>query len=505
MDVAPPLGRSARPVSWALDSEGAGETFGMVMADGDRNGLVAHRTLQHAAEAGHPLPVDRRGRCGGRHRDPGHNRVVVLLRGDEDSPSDRPTVGGCDQHAGAAGWRRASVLRPWTGRPDRFDSLAARLDRLWSDTPSGCIAVVSGDVTIYEAQADAAVAPASVAKLLTAVAARDVLGDSTRFTTTAIAAAPAVDGVVPGDLWLVGGGDPVLGTAAWAANLTGGPPLFTSLDSLADGVVASGVRHIAGRIVGDDSRYDARPSVDTWPRRFIQDGEVGPLSALSVNDGFRVWGHPGVPFAHPATGAAEVFSGLLRARGVVIEREAANGIAEGATVLAEVRSAPISDLLAAMLRYSDNGTAELLVKELGLRRAGEGSTEAGARVVMDALRRRGLPVGSSVVADGSGLSGATRVSCRLLASLLVSAEPTLGHNLAIAGQSGTLARRHRGTPVAGRLRAKTGSFDGVGAVAGYADTLDGETLAFAYVINGLARGSSGRSLQDTLASALVSG
>src|SRR3546814_2872565 len=76
--------------------------------------------------------------------------------------------------------------------------------------------------------------------------------------------------------------------------------------------------------------------------------------------------------------------------------------------------------------------------------------------------------------------------------------------LAVAGRDGTLARRFVGTPVAGRLRAKTGSLDGVAALGGYVDNRSGTTLAFAYVVNGLTHGSSASSLQDALAAALVS-
>src|SRR3546814_12354737 len=101
--------------------------------------------------------------------------------------------------------------------------------------------------------------------------------------------------------------------------------LFRSLDVLADRVVAAGVRRVEGRVVGDESRYDAERYVDTWPDRLIADGEVGPLSALTVNDGFLIWGHPGVPFDDPPTDAAVVFAELLAARGVSFPAPAAAG------------------------------------------------------------------------------------------------------------------------------------------------------------------------------------
>lgn len=378
-------------------------------------------------------------------------------------------------------------------------AIAAALGPVSDPIEDGCVAVWRDSQPVFESRADVPVLAASLTKVLTAVAAFDVLGPDSRFTTTAAATDAVNGGVLDGDLWVVGGGDPVLGTARWATAT--GASLYTPLDALADQVVAAGVRRIAGRVLGDDSRYDALRIVDTWPHRFAHDGEAGPLSALSVNDGFDVWGHPGVPFDDPAAGAATVFTELLRDRGVVVDGEAASGRAPaGAIPVGLVDSPPLAELVAAMLRDSDNGTAELLVKELGFRSVGEGSTAGGARVVRDTLAARGLPVDGSVVADGSGLSEAGRVTCRLMAALLASAPDLLRDRLAVAGRTGTLEHRFRGTSVEGRLLAKTGSVDGVAALAGYLDRPDG-TLTFAHIVNSVS-GARGRQGQDAFVTAL---
>jgi len=382
-------------------------------------------------------------------------------------------------------------------------ALTAALEPVWADSPDGCISVWRGDQPLYEANADRPVPAASVVKMLTAVAALDVLGPDERLSTTVMAASPPVDGVIVGDLWVVGGGDPVLGTTEWATRSGDPTPLFTPLEVLADRVVDAGVSRVAGRVIGDETRYDAERVVDTWPHRFVDDGEVGPLSALSVNDGFRVWGHPGVPFDDPAAGAADVFADLLRSRGVTIDGPTASGQAAGGVTVAVVQSPPVGDVLAEMLRDSDNGTAELLVKELGVRRSGEGSTAAGVAVVTEILAARGLPTQEAVVADGSGLSEAARLTCRLVTAVLVDAQYELAPRLAVAGESGTLAHRFGGTAAEGRLRAKTGSVDGVAAIAGYLDRSDGEAIQFVYVVNGLGHGASGRSHQDRFVTSLL--
>ena len=382
--------------------------------------------------------------------------------------------------------------------------LSVALDAVWDDTPGGCLTVVGRAGTLYEVNGDTQVSPASVTKLFTAAAALEALGEGTRLRTSVVATAAPVDGVVTGDLWLVGGGDPVLGTDAWAAQLSGQPPLYTSLDALADRVLAAGVRRIEGRVVGDESRYDADRYVDTWPTRLIADGEAGPLSALSANDGFRVWGHPGVPFTDPPTEAAALFTELLAARGIAVVGAPARGVAPGEAVdIAEIESAPVGDLIHAMLRDSDNGTAELLVKELGLRRSGNGSTGAGVEAVYELLGDE-VPLAGVVIADGSGLSDAARLTCRAVTALLAVRSADLEDLLPVAGRQGTLAGRFVDSPVEGRLRAKTGSLDGIAALAGYADATSGATVGFAYIVNGLADGETGRSLQDAVAGALVS-
>ena len=381
--------------------------------------------------------------------------------------------------------------------------LTNALDRLWARTPRGCIVVEAAGSVLYEAGDGAAAEPASAIKILTASAALEALGESARFRTSVTAGARPIGGTIEGDLWLIGGGDPVLATNAWAANYTRRQP-HTSLDELADLVAAAGVRLVEGSVVGDESRYDGLRYVEAWPNRFIVDGEIGPLSALTVNDGFSTWGHPGVPFKNPPADAAAIFKGLLEDRGIRVAGGSIGGRAiRNAVEVASVRSTDLTSIASAMLRDSDNGTAEMLIKEIGLRRSGTGSTSAGTEAVTKALSEKSYPVDGAQLSDGSGLSPLNRVSCRLLTSILRDAPPALTSGLPVAGQTGTLSRRFIGTSAAGKLRAKTGSLEGVAALAGYADNRAGQTLTFAYLANGLPKAVTARSLQDYLGSALV--
>jgi D-alanyl-D-alanine carboxypeptidase/D-alanyl-D-alanine-endopeptidase (penicillin-binding protein 4) len=374
-----------------------------------------------------------------------------------------------------------------------------------------CVAVYEGDRPVLLRRPEVALTPASTQKILTATAALAVLGPDFRFETKVLADARPRDGAV-GTLWLVGSGDPTLATPEYAQWLKARPRYelrqATPLASLADGLLAAGVRTVTGGIVGDDSRYDRARTVPTWKPSYLTENEVGPLGALLVNDGFTVFDPP--PEEHraddPAVHAAGELTRLAGAVGITVAGPPTSGVApSGIITLATVRSAPLSDIVAGMLRESDNTAAELLTRELGVVRAHDGSTAAGTKAVVDALTEAKLPTAGLRLGDGSGLETANHATCALLAAVLRVPDrggaSRLAPLLAVAGRSGTLALRLADTPLAGKLRAKTGSLDGVSGLAGF---LDGRrALSFAFLANGNLNDPAGRLLQDRLVALLA--
>lgn len=368
--------------------------------------------------------------------------------------------------------------------------------------PASCLTVSEGGRVLFERSPDAALTPASALKLVTAVGILHHLRADTRFTTEVRVARVPVGGVLEGDLHLVGGGDPVLGTAEWGASFEHQPALRTPLEALADQVVAAGVLEVRGRVVGDDSRYDRARTVASWPERYAED--VGPLSALTVNDGFARFEPGNVQFAEPASGAAGVLLGLLEARGVTVAGGAAAGPAPATAPMATVSSPTTGELVASMVRESDNGTAELLVKEVGLRVKGVGSTAAGLAAVAEALTALGIPGAGARLVDGSGLDRGNALTCRLLSSLLAGVDDgAVDAALPVAGISGTLTERFEDSPLTGRLRAKTGTLRDVAALAGFAEAASGADLTFSYLLNGPDADDQAVALQAALGAALV--
>jgi D-alanyl-D-alanine carboxypeptidase/D-alanyl-D-alanine-endopeptidase (penicillin-binding protein 4) len=178
------------------------------------------------------------------------------------------------------------------------------------------------------------------------------------------------------------------------------------------------------------------------------------------------------------------------------------GAPAAAREIARVASAPLGDIVKQMLSVSNNETAELLTRELGVRRGGAGTTLAGTRAIPSVLARLGVPVAGVVLHDGSGLAPDDRVTCRaLLRVLALGSQPRFSpirDGLAVAGRSGTLAGRFVGTPLAGRLRAKTGHIEGVVGLAGLVDT----TVRFAFLANGDFSTATGEILQDRIAESI---
>ncbi|MDP9071028.1 MAG: D-alanyl-D-alanine carboxypeptidase/D-alanyl-D-alanine-endopeptidase [Actinomycetota bacterium] len=390
--------------------------------------------------------------------------------------------------------------------------LRSALDQALGDPALGggrersCLVVRHGRRPIFERRPDERLIPASNLKVLTGLAVLAKLGPGERLVTEVRTGKPTAGGVVEGPLWLVGGGDPLLGTVDYAASFVNQPQLYTPMETLADEVVAAGVREVRGGVMGDETRYDTQRYVPTWRPVYATAAEVGPASALVVNDGFVVFTPRHVAAPEPDVHAAGVLTALLQARGVAVTGAPGQGSApSGASTLARVASAPMREVVAEMLRESDNLTAELLVKELGRRYADQGTTAAGIGVVRETLLGAGLPVAHLVAVDGSGLDRSDRASCTLLMAALDvgGRHGPVAAGLPVAGRDGTLSRRFLGNPAAGRLQAKTGALEGVAGLTGYLDLPGAEPLVFSLLVNELPRDAVGRAIQERVGAILA--
>ncbi len=370
---------------------------------------------------------------------------------------------------------------------------------------------------------DAALPPASVAKAASALYAIETLGTGHRFTTRVLASGPIAGGTLQGDLILQGGGDPTLQTA--------------DLARLAQALVDAGLRRVSGRFLTDDNALpflreiapDQPPQAGYNPAlsglnlnfnrvHFVwrpQGGrmllsldarsanEVPPVSVIAIEarnrdlpvytysdtGGSETWtvaagalgggGSRWLPVRRPGIYAGDVMRALLAARGCTVPPPQAARGRQGGTVLASHQSAPLAEMMRAMLRFSTNITAEAAGLSAS-RRGGGGvaSLPASGQRMSDWMHSR-HGVGGMQFVDHSGLGDRSRVSARGMAHFLLSAHrggvlpPLLRRHTMRDGQG----REMPNHPL--RAQAKTGTLNFVSGLGGYAYLPGGREIVFA--------------------------
>ncbi|MFJ7935361.1 D-alanyl-D-alanine carboxypeptidase/D-alanyl-D-alanine-endopeptidase [Sporosarcina sp. NPDC096371] len=408
----------------------------------------------------------------------------------------------------------------------------------------------SGDI-IYENLGDTRVHPASVMKLLTGAAALETLGHDYTFKTELYMDGTVRDGVLHGDLYLRGQGDPTL--------------TRQDLNAFTSELKTQGIRTINGNIYGDDTWYDSvrlsqdlnwsdesnytgaqvsaltlSPNqdydtgtviVEVTPAKKVEEaGKVVmvpansyvtivnqtrtvakgkrqsirvkrqhgsnilvvsgtiPVGAEKVRSWVSVW--------EPTDYAVDVFKQTIEERGIsftatpVVERRT---VPKGATLLKSKQSIPLSELFIPFMKLSNNGHAEVLVKEMGRVIGGDGSWPKGLAVMKATLADMGLDTTTLLLRDGSGMSHKNLVTANEVTQLLYAVQskswyPAFLNALPVAGNEerfigGTLRNRMKGTTAAENVQAKTGSLNGVTALSGYVQTKNGETLIFSVMVN----------------------
>jgi serine-type D-Ala-D-Ala carboxypeptidase/endopeptidase (penicillin-binding protein 4) len=334
---------------------------------------------------------------------------------------------------------------------------------------SGAIALdLSSGEVVFSQNDTRSLAPASNEKLPLTYAALVRLGPTYRFETDVLGQGGLEGTVWNGSLVLKGNGDPTLSTAG--------------LRSLAAQLKLAGIRSVTKGIVADETSYDARRMVAGWKAGYYIN-ESPPLSALVVNRA-RVGRYVS---GTPALSAGIAFRDVLRKAGIAVSGTVRVGQADDWTEsLASVTSPSLATIIRFMDRESDNFTAEMLLKQLGLYVLDRGTSAAGASVVTQTLAEAGVPMAGVRIVDGSGLSRLDRLTARALGDLLEKAwaDPDVGPSLLaalpVAGVNGTMEDRLRKAPARGRVVAKTGTTDVASSLSGYVP----DRYAFAIVQNG---------------------
>jgi D-alanyl-D-alanine carboxypeptidase/D-alanyl-D-alanine-endopeptidase (penicillin-binding protein 4) len=403
---------------------------------------------------------------------------------------------------------------------------------------------------LYALNARKLMMPASNMKILTLAAAAETLGWEYRFKTTLETTADVDYGVLKGDLIVRGAGDPTINTRdnraavlfdEWAAalksagitridgNVVGDASAFDrrglgqgwSWDYLEAGYAApSGALEFnediatlsirPGAKPGDEAALELTPGAGLGLIHHVVTGEPGSATTINLErrpDGawLDVAGSIASD-AKPATREVAVADpeiyfahSLLLAlveRGITV-----SGLPKGLQdwrnqltpvprrVLVEHQSPPIREIATTMMKVSQNLYAETLLKALGAAGGATGATDAGRTAAQKIFGAWGIPPGSYVQADGSGLSRYDFVTAEMIVTLLERMYRDPKHHdafvatLPIAGKDGTISTRMKNTRAEGNALAKTGSIANVRALSGYVRTRDGETVVFSILAN----------------------
>ncbi|MFJ1794582.1 D-alanyl-D-alanine carboxypeptidase/D-alanyl-D-alanine endopeptidase [Kitasatospora griseola] len=332
--------------------------------------------------------------------------------------------------------------------------------------------------------------PASTTKLATAVAALSLLPAGHRIATT------VVQGATPGEITLVGGGDPTVTALPVDQIRIGGAPVDvdSAPASMADLARRTAAALKAAGTTGVKLSYDTSLYSGPLLHKEHDGTNIGAVTPLMVDEGRIDPRSPDEAPARvfdPAGQAAESFAGFLKAEGITVQGKAAQATAPaGAKELARVESPAVGRLVERMLTTSDNQLAEAVARQVALAAKQPASFEGGAAAVTAELTKVGVPMNGVVLTDGSGLASANLIPPLTLVKLLGQAaspqHPELRPvitGLPIAGFTGTLVSRFGAKSGAGEaagiVRAKTGSLSNVNTLAGTVVDSDGRVLVFA--------------------------
>lgn len=399
---------------------------------------------------------------------------------------------------------------------------------------------VSRGDTLFSEEPDRLLKPASTLKLMTTALALDRFGADHTFSTDVLSDRALSAGVLSGNIYMKGGGDPTL-----ALRFSKGE---SPTDALARQVRARGIKHVRGDVVADESAFAPERIPAGWKNSYRASAYAAPVSALSLNENL-VWvdtrvvnGRAAVTLDPPSvnmsvtnsvrivagrggrvvvgrTKTGVLVKGTIGARsaprryslvvqdppafaagalaaslakvGVTIDGAVRVGEAPRSAVhVASVRSQPLQSIVSYMNRESINHYAELLFRSA----AREPNRASSAAAALETLRRFladkvGVQREAIRVRDGSGLSEADTLTARSLVQVLAYANRAQWSSayhlsLPVAGQSALLRRRMKSTLAQGNLHAKTGSTNTVASLAGYVTSRNGELLAFAFLYNG---------------------
>lgn len=426
--------------------------------------------------------------------------------------------------------------------PPRVEQ-ALKANKISSDALSVVMLPLTGDAAPTFVNADVSVNPASTMKLVTTYAALELLGPNHQWKTEFYADGPLAHGTLNGNLYLKGGGDPKLNMeklwlllrdlrANGVTKVTGdlvldrshfvqpdlpvfdddgndkNKPFLVGPDSLLVNLKALRfiVRNDGGKVniaveppiasIRIDNRVKALPAgkCPGWPDVLynpVADGDgVTVVVTGKLADGCSAQTYLSL-LDHQRYAAGAVRAIWAELGGSILGIDRVAQVPDKARLLARAYSPDLTEIIRDINKYSNNTMAKQLFLSLGAEFRNEADADdakAAQRVIRKWLAKKGLISPHLVIENGSGLSRAERVSARELGSLLQAAwrspySAEFISSMPLAAVDGTMRKRLRNTPVAGKAHLKTGTLNTVRAIAGYSRDGDGNVWAVVAILN----------------------
>jgi D-alanyl-D-alanine carboxypeptidase/D-alanyl-D-alanine-endopeptidase (penicillin-binding protein 4) len=446
---------------------------------------------------------------------------------------------------------------PLAGQADfqkKLDALAKDPAFRTADFSASVIEIRTGEL-VASHQANLICTPASSLKILTTSSALLYLGGDFRFSTfLQYDGFIDAEGMLHGNLYLYGTGDPTLGSDQVETI----PDLTKVIGQVVEAVQKAGIKKIKGGIVADASYFEGNPVPADWEESDLGNYYGAGIWSLNIHENLfyldlkqssRVGGKPGVigirppvsglrfqnelqsagrntgdrayiykgpyEFTRPVKGSipagngsftikgavpdaplffAQLLDAALKKRGLEMEKapiaiRAALPHQRSRTNLLVLSSPPLEEIVHRANQESVNLYCEALLVTIGKKKYDSGTRTAGAKAARDLWQDRGLSLEKAVLTDGCGMSTSNQISSFQLAQLLrkslldPKSASAMEASLPLAGRSGTLKGRMKGTAAEGRLRAKTGTMERVRSYTGIATDKAGKRYAFSLIVN----------------------
>lgn len=340
--------------------------------------------------------------------------------------------------------------------------------------------------------------PASNTKVATAIVALEKLGpDSTLSTATKRQGST---------VFLVGGGDTLLGSGSGDASAVQG---------------RAGIGDLAAA-TAEKLKADGQTSVTVEVDSSLFAGSVYAEEVSGVDTGYIMEMRPiaimqsrneaGRYTANPDLQAGQVFAQALTDQGINATFEGRGQAPKDAEQLASVDSATVRELVDFTLTESDNTTADVLGHMVSLKMGGAATFDAAGEHTVAALKELGYDTTGVTLRDNSGLSISNKLTTKILVQAFDNVYTcdgcpleAIGSGIPVMGLNGTLDNRAIGSPIAGKVRAKTGTLITANTLSGYLLTENGRLLSFSILVDGIETGKTTvvRPAMDELLTAVV--